>query len=48
MFIQRITMISYGYLHLPDLMAARLIGHPDARKRRERLSELLTHRSSEW
>ncbi|MHA6260509.1 ribonuclease M5 [Sporosarcina sp. CAU 1771] len=26
---------------LADLMAARLIGHPDARKRRERLSELL-------
>lgn len=26
---------------LADLVAARLIGHPDARKRRERLSELL-------
>lgn len=26
---------------LIDLMAARLVGHPDARKRRERLSELL-------
>lgn len=26
---------------LVDLMAARLVGHPDARKRRERLSELL-------
>lgn len=26
---------------LPDLMAARLIGHPDARRRRERVSELL-------
>ena len=26
---------------LADLMAARLIGHPDAKRRRERLSELL-------
>ena len=42
-FVQSIQWMISPIVEIPlaDLMAAKLIGHPDAKRRRERLSELL-------